>query len=433
MLTDYESRIVNYALKTSGFYPLRPMQLWVLDTHFNKANSAMMNISIFYKFDDSIDLEKVADAINETCSVYDIFRCRLVFHEGTSDICQRFDGEIIPVKVEKLSDAEFEERKKNLLQPYKLTNSPLYRIYLFETPSGKFVYYDFYHAMFDGFAIVVLFLREIEMRYRGKKITREPLQYADFILDELKISLEELATGNKYWREMLAGLDAKKHLLPADLDNSENNWKSNHFKYQLKNISEQHFKISKRKEHIFFLAASMLAIAKITGAKSSIMSWVHNGRNNSQERRLVGIMIEQYPISWDFEEDISVKDFLNGLEAKMNAGMKYRRSLGTVYQEGLQDDCVAFIFQKGIRNQDSSDTFAGTKLEYVTVPQNKYSASENVLDIELNTLDSGNYLADLDYDADRYSENAMKNFAEVMDEVILQLQDEGKFISEILS
>ena len=177
----------------------------------------------------------------------------------------------------------------------------------------------------------------------------------------------------------------------------------------------------------------MLTIAKTAGVKSSVMSWIHNGRNNAQELRLIGIMIEQYPISWNFEEDITVAKFLDGLEEKMTAGMKYRRSLGTVYSEGLEDDCVTFMFQKGIRNQDSSGTFAGTKVEYVTVPKNKFSASENTLDIELNALENGNYLVDLDFDSSRYSKDAMKNFAETMDRIILQLQDEQKFVSAILS
>ena len=177
----------------------------------------------------------------------------------------------------------------------------------------------------------------------------------------------------------------------------------------------------------------MLAIAKSAGAKSSVMSWIHNGRRNAQELRLMGIMIEQYPISWDFENDLSVENFLNGLEEKMTAGLKYRRSLGAVYNEGLQDDCVTFMFQKTIRNQDSSGTFAGTKLEYVTVPKSKFSASENVLDIELNALGDGNYLVDLDFDSSRYSKGAMKNFAVTMDEIILQLQDEQLMISDILS
>ena len=433
--TDYTTRIVNYALKTSGFYPLRPMQLWLIDTHFNKANSTMMNVGALYKYDDSIDLEKLAQAINETVARYDMFRCRLVFHEGTADLCQRFDGEITPVTVEKISDAEFEERKNNLKKPYRLINNPLYRIFLLETPSGKFGYFDFYHAMFDGFSTAILFVREFEQRYKGKKITREPLQYADFILDEMKVSPEELTAGNKYWREMLAGFDEKKHLPPADLDNSANAWKSNHLYFEFQNITNSYFSDRVRKEHIFFLAASMLTIAKTAGVKKSIMSWIHNGRMNAQERRLLGIMLEQYPINWNFEEDITVAKFLDGVEEKVNFAPKYRRSLGTVYSEGLEDDCATFIFQKGeLGANDGIVKFAGTdtRLYNIDTFDNKYSAAENTLDIEINSTADGNYYLELDYDASRYSENAMKNFAKTMDEVVLQMQNENKFVSEIL-
>ena len=431
MAENYQQQIKNYAPESSGFFPLRPIQLWLLNTHLNKVNSTMMNISAFYKLDDSIDLEKAVKAVNDTVAAHDVFKCRFVFNEEVGEICQRFDGEVTPVEIEKLSDAEFEQRKKNLLQPYKLLNSPLYRIYLLETPSGKYFYCDFYHAIMDGIAIYFMFTNEVEMRYLDKKISRKPLQYADFILEEMKISPEEIAAGNKYWHDIISNFDSEKHLPPADLNRKEN-WQDDHFMYQFKNIAKDYFKESSRKEDNFFLAASMLAIAKSAGAKSSVMSWIHNGRRNAQELRLMGIMIEQYPISWDFENDLSVENFLNGLEEKMTAGLKYRRSLGAVYNEGLQDDCVTFMFQKTIRNQDSSGTFAGTKLEYITVPKNKFSASENVLDIELNALGDGNYLVDLDYDSSRYSKDAMKNFAETMDEIILQLQDEQKFISAIL-
>ena len=431
MSTDYNAKLVSYALKTLGVYPLRPIQRWLIDTHFNKVNSTMMNISAFYKLDNSIDLEKAKQAINDTCEAHDIFRCRFVLNEEIGEICQRFDGEFTPVKIEKLSDAEFEERKKNLLQPYKLLNSPLYRIYLFETPSGKYFYCDFYHAVMDGIAIYFMFTNEVEARYRGKKFSRKPLQYADFILEELTFLPEKFVAGNKFWHDIISNFDKEKHLPPADLIGKEN-WQNDHFMYRFKNISKDYFKESSRKEDSFFLAASMLTISKSADAKSSVMSWIHNGRNNAQELRLMGIMMEQYPISWNFENDLSVENFLNGLEEKMNEGLQYRGSLGTVYSEGLQDDCVTFMFQKAIRNQDSSGTFAGTKLEYLTLPKSKFSASENVLDIELNTLENGDYLVDLDYDASRYSKDAMKKFAETMDRIILQLQNENKFVSEIL-
>ncbi|MBR6013515.1 MAG: hypothetical protein IK062_07025 [Selenomonadaceae bacterium] len=433
---SYTTRIINYALQTSGFYPLRPIQHWLIDTHFNKAKSTMMNIGVLYKYKEDTDLERLAKAINETVAAHDIFRCRLVFHEGTSDLCQRFDGEIFPVTVEKISDEEFETAKKDLMKPYRLINNPLYRIRLFETPSGKFGYLDFYHAIMDGMSIVTLFQREVEQRYKGKKINREALKYSEYILEEFRVSPEELAAGNQYWREMLKDFDETKHLPPADLEESSS-WKSKDLYVTLKNISADYFSGGIRKENIFFLAASMLALAKSANTKNSIMSWIHNGRMNARERRLIGIMLEQYPISWDFSDNrLTIGRLLDDLEEKMNVGMKHRKSLSTVYGEGLQDDCATFIFQKqslGAYGPNSGSTpYSSLSVEVVGLPENKYSAAENSLDIEISSSEEKIYYLRLDYDASRYSEGAMKKFAEILDEIVLSMQNERKLISEIL-
>lgn len=431
METNYETRIINHALKTCGYYPLRAIQLWLVDTHFNKVNSTMMNIGAFMQLSPQIDLQRLADAINDLLNAYDIFRCRLVFHPATDDFCQRFDGEIVPVTVEKLSDEEFARRKETLMQPYALMNKPLYRIYLFETPSANYWYVDFYHALLDGTAAAILFYREVDLRYRGKAINRVPPKYADYILEEMKVSPEELAAGNVFWRKTLENFDESKHLPPPDI-HAAHSWKSNDITAPIDNITPEYFWDNARKETVFFLAATMLTIAKTTGAKDSVMSWLHNGRNNALERRLMGIMLEQFPISWDFEKDISVSNFLDGLEEKMNLGITYRRSLGMVYSEGLEDDCATFIFQK--RNTGKLDQFSigGHIAKIIDLPPNDISAAENTLDIEIN-LYEGKYFVFLDFDAGRYSQNSMKNFAAILDDVIFQLQDESALLSEILS
>lgn len=431
METNYETRIINHALKNTGYYPLRAIQLWTIDSHFNKVNSTMMNIGALLKLPPEIDLNRLAQAVNDTLKAYDIFRCRLVFHPETSDICQRFDGELVPVSVEKISDEEFEERKKILMQPYPLINKPLYRCYIFETPTAQYLYLDFYHAIIDGMALTVLFWGEINSRYKGKKITRQPLNYADYILDELRVSPEELAEGNKFWNDTLKDFDEKKHLPPVDIENIET-WQSETLFATLKNITQKYFSESKRKEHIFFLGASMLAIAKSAGSKSAIMDWVHNGRYNAQERRLMGAMLEQFPIRYDFEDKESVKNFLDSLEIKMNSGIKYHRSLSTAYNSGLQEICATFIFQK--RNLGALNTMVlgGYPAEIIELPPNEWSSVENTLDIEVNLNDDGTYIVEYGYDASRYSESAMEKFAATFDEIVLQLQDEQKLISEIL-
>ena len=412
-----------------GFYPLRPVQRWLIDTHFNKAKSTMMNIGCFFKLDPQIDTKRLENAINGIFETYDIFKCRLVFHPKTGELFQRFDGKIQPVTIEHWSDEEFELFKKFLLEPYILIDKPLYRVYIFETPSVNYLYLDFYHAILDGTSLAFLFTHEMDVRYKGKKIKRTPSKYADYIAEELKIPEEEIEAGNNYWREMTKIFDPKKHLPPVDVENGES-WRQNIVEYDFKNVTEKYFSNKVRKEHIFFLAASMLSLAKTSGAKNSMLSWVHNGRMNAQERRLMGIMLEQYPIAWNFEVDITVGEFLDKLEEKVNEGMTYRKSLGSTYLEGSQDDCATFLFQKNIH---ADEIFIDDKpLKVVELLPNAWSAVENSLDIEVNLTDEGNYYVELDYDASRYSEQTMKNFAETMDEIILKLQDEKFLISQVL-
>lgn len=439
MEDNYKDRIINDALRTRGYYPLRPMQLWIVDSQFYKVKSTMMNLARLVKLSPEVDLNRLAQAVNETLKAYDIFRCRLVFHPETNDICQRFDGELVPVEVEKISDEEFEERKKTLMQPYNIINQHLYRIYLFETPTAKYYFFDFYHAIMDGMAIITLFVGDVNSRYKGKKITRQPLSYADYILEDMKISKEEFDAGSKYWMDNLNKFDISKHFVTPDLididdhtaEEKPTDWEKGYIVVTVKNITEKYFLKSKYKEHIFFFAATMLAIAKSTGSKNAIMDLVHNGRYNMQERRLMGAMIEQYPICCEFEDGMSVQNLFDSIEEKMNTCFKYRKSLGTAYNSGL-DICPTFIFQKKIHSVIKNLNIGGYNSEELEIPPNEWSASENTLDVEVNLSDEGNYYIEYNYDASLYSERTIEKFAATLDEIVLQLQDEQKLISEIL-
>ena len=414
------------------YYPLRPMQRWIVDNHFIKARSTMMNIHRFLKLDKSIDMQRLADALNAMFNSYDIFRCRFDFHPETNDICQRFDEKITPVTLEKISDEEFEKIVPTLTAPYKSFKEPFWRARLFETPSGKYLYLDFYHGIIDGTAGIILFGRELESRYKGKTIKRVPVKYSDYIAEELQTPPEFLEEGHKYFREMLKYLDPKIHLIPFDVDN-RGDWHKGEVEYPIKNITREYFMRTKCKETVFFLAASMLAIAKSAGAKSSVMSWLHNGRVTTKEMRLMGVMIEHFPISWDFEkENCTVKEFLNGLDEKMTKSLEYRKSLDVVYNEELEDDTITFMFQKKtLGDVSSSLKFDGKTLEIIEVPDNEYNAAENYLNIEVSLIDDGTYTIFLEYYLGTYTEDAMKKYAEIFNEVVAQLQDENQLVLNI--
>ena len=420
--------------KKHVYYPLRPMQRWITDTLFLKAKSTMMNMNALLKLDMSIDMQRLADAINCTLNAHDIFRCRLDFHPKTNDICQRFDGEITPVTVEKVSGAEFQALTKKLSTPYKSFDEQLWRVRLFETPTAKYLYSDFYHGIMDGTAILVLFLHEVNTRYSGNPIKRVPMKYAEYIAEEMKIPAEQLEEGNNYFRDMLKNFDFDKHLLPPDLDLEQTGvFAKGDFEYPVKNVTHENLVKDNIKETFFFLGATMLALAKSCGAKSSILNIVHNGRVTAQERRLMGIMMEHLPVAWDFENDCTVAEFLSGLEENFNKSLTYRKSMGIVYNEGLEDDCVAFVFQKRTLGLVGAKIkLADTDVEVSEPPANEYAAAEGYLNIEVNLCDDGSYIILFEYYKGFYTEDAIKKFAALYDEIIPQLQDKTKMVSKIL-
>ena len=410
------------------FYPLRPIQRWLVDTHFNKAKSTMMNIGGLFKLSSQIDLQRFAYALNEIVNAHDIFRCRFVFHPETSDMCQIFDGEIEPIKVQQMSDEEFDSHMNKLREPYKIIGNPLWRIYVIETPTARYFYADFYHAILDGVALAILFYHELDKIYRGRKGLRPPLSYAEYVEEEANILPENLKTAHDYWKKMLAPFDAKKHLPPVDVEGVAA-WTQGNFEYTFQNLTEEFFRTSGRSENTFFLGATMLTLAKITRSKETIMSWIHNGRDNAKERRLMGLMLEQFPCAWEFHEDISVRDFLDKLEGQIRTGINYRKGLDMVYNNGLEDDCVSFMFQKMMHN----DFILGdTVMKNVYLPPNEISAVENALDVEVDAREDGTYDVFLDYDASRYSEAAMANFAKIMNKILVAMKDETTHVSAIL-
>lgn len=410
------------------FYPLRPIQRWLIDTHFNKAKSTMMNIGGLYKLSAKMDLQRFTDALNEVLSLHDTFRCRLVFHPETSDMCQTFDGEVEPVKIEQMSDEEFSARMDKLREPYMLIDNRLWRVYVIETPTARYFYGDFYHAIMDGVSSAILFLSEVDKIYRGRKVKRPALSYAEYIDEESKIPPEELSDAHDYWKKLLAPFDEKKHLPPVDVEGVAA-WTQGNVEYEFKNFTEEFFRDTGRSENTFFLGATMLTLAKVTGSNESIMSWIHNGRATMRERRLMGLMLEQFPCAWNFAEDISVRDFLDKLEGQIRTGIEYRKGLDMIYNDGLEDDCVSFIFQKNFHE----DIILGdTTMKPVYLPPNEISAVENALDVEVESADDGTYNLFLDYDASRYSEASMKNFATTMNKLLIAMTDEKIFVSEIL-
>ena len=185
----------------------------------------------------------------------------------------------------------------------------------------------------------------------------------------------------------------------------------------------------------FFVAATMLTIAKSAGQSDAKMTWVHNGRMTMQEQRMMSLMIEQYPIAWDFKNDQTVSELLSGLDAKINDSLNYREGLAAVYSEDLAEACVVLNLRKNILDYENGTVRLGdTMMQAMPVPDNDYSVTEySPLDIDMYVNDDGSYSMRMYYDSYHYPKNAMEDFKASFDEICRKLQDRDRMVSTILN
>ena len=145
---------------------------------------------------------------------------------------------------------------------------------------------------------------------------------------------------------------------------------------------------------------------------------------------MLGLMMEDFPCAWNFNENSSVENFLNELEGEIRINKKFRKSLDIVYDNYLLEDCASFIFLKDVLKDHVM--IGDNTAQVIDMPPNEISAAENSLDIELWSTERGTYDLVLNYDASRFSENNMKNFAETMDKIIFAMKNDKNSVEQIL-
>ena len=424
---------------TAALYPLRPIQRLMLDTQFMKARSTMMNTGALVSLEPAVDLHILAKVVNSVIEDNDIFRCRFVIDDKSGEVFQRFDGAVKPVIVEEMTSEDFEKNKGCLRVPYEVIDHQLWNIRIIRTPDTSYFFFDFFHGIMDGVAIVMIFLRDINKRYTaltskgeiGANI-RHGSSYAAYIEDEMKKESEPQAEGTLFWDKMTAGFDPEKHLPPMD-NKGGTGYGHDEFEVPVNTVKKSFFQGKEVSEHSFFLGAAILTIAKMTHRQDVIMAWVHSGRTAKSDLKLMGIMLEEYPIHRDIEPGQTSSEFLNGIQNIVKESMEHRGSLSHVYNSGVEDNTACFILQKGALGRRGEIKLGNTVAKSVPLlDSDKEQSSENTMDIELNVNDDKTYSLVMNYNSDCYSREKMMQFTEIYCEMAAALQDESCDLYELL-
>ncbi|MBQ7433788.1 MAG: AMP-binding protein [Lachnospiraceae bacterium] len=205
---------VDYSVRE--VYPLTNLQKYF--AYIIRGNTTG-NLPFLYELGESVDLIRLKAAIEEALNVHPELKGVIMFSDGAFRLFRRDDAEV-SVAMMRLTDAEFEEKKAQLVVPYGFTkDEPLYHITLFETPTKKYLFLDIAHIMGDGVSIKVI-MEDINRIYRGEELPVEQYTFYEYILDE--VAREERgkrADYISYYEKTLEDLEIDKSILTGKNQN----------------------------------------------------------------------------------------------------------------------------------------------------------------------------------------------------------------------
>lgn len=256
------------------------------------------NLPFTFRLDDSIDLNRMKAAIEDVLDAHPGVKGK-IYPDGGWLKLFRLDDRKIDIPIEKLTEAEWEKRKEEILVPFAYTKEDdLFHIRLFETETSKYMLFDVSHIMGDGMTMNIL-LEDLNRRYAGLPIEKEEYTFYEYILDDQ----ERTNNGSKrkdimYYDNLLKGLRLNRSVLnkkeKEDLNHEENGVIRKNFDSLVKKKVLYFCKEHGVSENVLFLTAFNYTVGLFSDEKDLFTCSIHSGRTDGRFRRVAGPLFITY-------------------------------------------------------------------------------------------------------------------------------------------
>ena len=407
--------------------PLTPEQLFMLDVQLYTPISTMYNLFTVLQVEKKrIDLQRMASAVGKAIRNHASLLTVLFFNED-GEAMQRYMPELFEeIQVERISEAEFQRMKDELVQPYHLINQRLYRCRLFETETNAYIFFDVHHILFDGKSFHTLML-DIIAAYNDQPLT-EDLYYLTLEKRNEEKKGPQYQESRAYFEKRYGGVqwigspptDRKtrenrlgqiERMIPVPME-------------ELKK-AEDRFRVSRNE---FLLGAVALAMAIECHASDILMSWVYSGRDDVSLLSTTGLLFRELPIGLRLGQIQDLDGLYREVESQVRGGIIHHSYPYMDRADMVRKACVLYQMILGddiVRN--------GVVYHPIEIRQN-FAASQTILDIMFMDGQRG-FRLEMDYIASLYDEETIERLGRTIVAVIRRLTEAGEktAIREILA
>lgn len=381
-------------------HPLLMEQLAAFDYQLYAPRSTMWNLPCFFRFGKEIDLPRLKEAVENVLKAHGVFSTILKFNEE-GELIQRYtDALDKTVEIEKDSEAELVDIREELVRPFKLVDSPLYRFRIFETERGGYLFFDLHHLIGDGTSMYIL-IDDIARAYQGEPL-EEDLYYHTLSRLEQESRTENYAKAREYY---LAREDSRDWARTPVVDHASSAIDCDGTTFILPVDEEGYQSLQDRYgigRNAFFVGIAAFAMAAYNKVNDVSILWTYNGRGSKEDDRIVGMMIRDITFYLSLKEGMTVGDFFREVRDQMVLGLSY---CSYPHANMIEDQTLCILYQSGLGELDrlSELGFVGEEL-----PE-PFAGNDNLIDLEIYDTESGTQV-ELNYIPSCYEEESMQRF-----------------------
>ena len=390
-------------------YPITQTQNGIFVECVARPDSTVYNIPFLFKLSDTVDTQKLRDAAEAMINAHPYLKTEL-FLNDSGDIRAKRNDSAAPVV--ELIDAD--ALPENMVQPFALMSSPLYRVKIYRTREGNYLYLEIHHIICDGTSEAVL-IEDINAAYGGAALETESYTGFEAALAEEKArQSESYAKAKAYYDAIFSGVDSD--FLPSkDVDGAVES--SNQFKMpSAVDVSpiREWCKQNGVTLNAFFNSVFAFVLAKYNYKTEAVYTTIYNGRNDSRLARAVTMLVKTFPVYCALDGDKKIAELIRATGEQLIGSME-----NDIYS--FAEITRAYDISADVMFAYQGEGLAFTEIGNAPAKMIPLSLSDAKAPLNINVgIKNDKLLFVCDYRSDCYSEEFMRGFVACMEKTAQQ-------------
>lgn len=408
-----ESRLKETKFPTS---PVNYLQGYILEHIELNPATQMFNLAKFFRLRKGVDLERLAESLTASGRSHAAF---------WTTFAQNADGEIVqrqqiphsafhfPI-YRNVDEAELLANKADLVKTFNPFGGRLFDAAIYDCGENAYLLSNFHHLVCDGYSFPVI-LEDAHKVYDGATLENDT--YYEILKKRAEKSASAFAEAS---RTVLRESICEKPFvcLPVADKAEAPEYGAEEFRVALPADFESFLTARRVTRHHVFLAATVMALKRLTNATDVLVDWVFHGRLSKDELKTVGAFMVDLPLLAEACDEMTVPDLLSHVKRATFNGIKnvnVIRDITDCNPEG--EERLTFIYQDewgelmspGPVRADGPYAWMIEETIPLTPPK---AATENPFNVEIMEHRDSTKLF-IEYDAGRYSARTIRAYAEL--------------------